>query len=110
MNPWEGWSADDWVRHYAGEPASPQPHATGASVLDQAQQAAQRLFERGERGLQRLVDAPDRVVSAVEMEADRAARRARQLLDEEGAKVEKPLKIAAMAALAIFGVLALEKK
>lgn len=29
MNPWDSWSADDWVRHYSGAPA----HAAGAIPL-----------------------------------------------------------------------------
>lgn len=120
MNPWDSWSADDWARHYAPAPTmGPIEHSTGDSMLDRAAQAARALPERiqerlqegfhsAERQLQGVADAPGRFVSAVEMEAEKAARRLRQLADDEEAKVEKTVKVVAFAALGLFGLMALE--
>ena len=116
MNPWDSWSADDWARHYAPAPTNgPAEHVTGDSMLDRAAQAARTIPDRIQEGLQRagrqlqgVADAPGRFVSAVEMEADRAARKLRQLADDEEAKVEKTVKVVAFAALGLFGLLALE--
>lgn len=116
MNPWDNWSADDWARHYASAPTNgAAEHATGDSILDRAAQAVRTIpdrlqegFQRAERQIQGVADAPGRFVSAVEMEAEKAAERLRQLADEGEAKVEKTVKIVAFAALGVFGLMALE--
>jgi hypothetical protein len=115
MDPWQGWSAEDWVRHYAAPPSADPGYASGQTLADRAAQAVHNANERAQQGLQRastqlhdLLDAPGRAVSAVELEAERLAQRAKQGLDEERQKLEKPMKVLAFSALAILGILAIE--
>ena len=51
MDPWNGWSADDWVRHYAGAPAT---HEAGRTFSEMAQSA--------ELAVHGLVEAPGKFV------------------------------------------------
>ncbi len=111
MNSWDGWTAEDWTRHYAAG-SRPAEQATGQSLLDQATQAARSLAERGQQGLQQgwqragtqlhsVLDAPGRVVSAVELEAERL----RKMVDDEAAKFDKTVKVVALGALGLIGLM-----
>jgi hypothetical protein len=108
MDEWQEWSADDWARHYGGE-----THASGQSLTqrasqagDRAQAALQEAMSTAERAAHSLFAIPDRVASAVELQAQRA----KELLDQEEGKLEKTVKFVALGAVAVVGLMLVADK
>ena len=95
MNPWDVWTAQDWVHHYASAAAaSASGYGAGETIGERAQRAlsaaeqdARQAWSTTEHFVEDMVHAPGKFV------------------DEH----EKSLKIAAMVALGVLGLVALRK-